>query len=135
MKDKLIIYTIDKMPMVFGGLTISHNSFIIMGGSFLRIKEWGDLHSTWAPSCFALPMTMKWWKNELTWCEWSSILNEIACNLNLFNWIPILKFDSNSIKLNSWNPKRKMICKLMKKVLKIYSSFPSFITMLLKKNF
>ncbi len=47
------------MPMVFGGFTTSDNSFIITGGSFLRIKEWGDLHSTLAPSCFALPMTMK----------------------------------------------------------------------------
>ncbi len=64
------------MPMVLGGFTTSHNSFIIMGGSFLRIKEWGDLHSNWAPSCFALPMTMTMMKKELILCKLSSILNE-----------------------------------------------------------
>jgi hypothetical protein len=28
--------------MVFGGFTTSHNSFIIMGGSFLRKKKGGE---------------------------------------------------------------------------------------------
>ncbi len=90
MKDKLIIYIVHKMPMVVEGFTTSHNSFIIMGGSFLRIKEWGGLHSTWAPSCFAQPMTMKWWKNELTLCKLSSILNENIewnCMQAELNWI------------------------------------------------
>jgi hypothetical protein len=117
LKDKLIIYIVDKMPMVLGGFITSHHSFIIMGGPSFNLgsklfcttndnemmKKWADFvqikfHFEWK----------YWMKLHSTWIE---------LNLNRFNWIPILKFDSNSIKLNSRSPIKKNDMQINAKVI------------------
>jgi hypothetical protein len=81
----------------------------------------------WAPLCYALSMTTKWWKKT----EIKFHLNEnIECNLNWIkfklNWFPI-SLNSNSTSglifnyaASKFNCK-KMECKLLEKLLKIFS--------------